>query len=441
MKDYQMKYSYKKTVLIVATVIIITNMVMISMAFKVANSLYQKETISTTRDFIFFQSDLIKLMETGSVLLAGYEAYLMVNKAPTDEESEVFLNYLTRDESKYIRNITILEDTTVYYSYPQEKAGTCIGTDLAKVPQQKEVVLRTKNSMQGSFLGPIELIKGGQGFVIRRPIKDENGDYWGQLGIILKLDEIIRAIESYAVQNKLEVTIYEKDQLILGDASLRQDQPLFFNINSELNDWVIYVRPLGGWVDHESDTFYIILAGVIMSLVLGVGTYLLLKMNYNLKYSLAHDQLTNLYNRYYLAKVQKDICHHSIEDKTKYGLLHADLNAFKNINDFFGHEAGDEVLVETARLFNELTRSEEIVFRVGGDEFLIILPLIKNKVDLVHLKNRLKKEFKEGYRLEKYGIDIGPSMGVGIYPDDGNDFDAVLKSADKAMYTEKEVKE
>jgi diguanylate cyclase (GGDEF)-like protein len=114
-----------------------------------------------------------------------------------------------------------------------------------------------------------------------------------------------------------------------------------------------------------------------------------------------------------------------------------DLNCFKKINDTFGHSVGDQVLVETARLLKKITRSDEVVFRLGGDEFLMIMPEIENRQELEQVRERLLESFEAEFFLEPILEKITLSVGVALYPEDGENLDALLQVADEQMYRHK----
>ena len=123
--------------------------------------------------------------------------------------------------------------------------------------------------------------------------------------------------------------------------------------------------------------------------------------------------------------------------ETKLALLFLDLDHFKNINDGFGHTAGDNLLVELSRRLKEQLRTGDTLARQGGDEFLILLPEIESVEDVGLIAARLLASLKSPFYHGEIEYFVTASIGVTISPDDGNDAGALIKNADMAMYRAK----
>ncbi len=149
---------------------------------------------------------------------------------------------------------------------------------------------------------------------------------------------------------------------------------------------------------------------------------------------LAHfDALTGLPNRILLndrVKYAISIAHRS---KEPIALLFLDLDHFKNINDSLGHAIGDDLLVEVSKRMQSVVREEDTLSRHGGDEFVIVLPGT-DADGAAHVANKLMDVISEPYFIQYHELTITPSMGIALYPIDGNDFETLLQSADAAMY-------
>lgn len=123
---------------------------------------------------------------------------------------------------------------------------------------------------------------------------------------------------------------------------------------------------------------------------------------------------------------------------TLLGLIYLDLTRFKAINDRYGHAAGDAVLVEVARRLEAAARESDVVGRVGGDEFVVLLPDVEDKDAVVTAARRLKTELEEApVELEGTRTEVRAEVGISLYPEHGSGLDELLRAADQAMYRAK----
>ncbi len=160
-----------------------------------------------------------------------------------------------------------------------------------------------------------------------------------------------------------------------------------------------------------------------------------------LDYKAHHDELTGLYNRTNLLDEIKKAIRHAKESNTKTAVLFLDLDKFKQLNDTLGHDAGDAMLKETAKRLKETTRSDDIVFRIGGDEFVVLFTNITNISDAENVAAQTLDVFKEPMKIGDKSINIIISVGVSIAPDNSEDHEKLLKMSDVAMYASKKHKE
>lgn len=149
------------------------------------------------------------------------------------------------------------------------------------------------------------------------------------------------------------------------------------------------------------------------------------------------DALTELPNRLLFDEQFKLIKENSLRNKKKFALMMTDLDHFKEVNDTLGHGIGDRLLKSTAKRFRDILRKQDIVARVGGDEFLILIPDIKNGEDAEKVADKIVKGFRKKFIISNHRINITLSMGISIFPDHGTDDNALIKKADIAMYTVK----
>ncbi len=117
-------------------------------------------------------------------------------------------------------------------------------------------------------------------------------------------------------------------------------------------------------------------------------------------------------------------------------VLFLDLDHFKNVNDTLGHRVGDELLMAVARRLESVVRGEDTVSRLGGDEFVLVLPGT-DADGAAHVAGKLLASVARPYQIEQHELVVTPSIGIAIYPGDGEDFDMLSQRADVAMYRAK----
>jgi diguanylate cyclase (GGDEF)-like protein/PAS domain S-box-containing protein len=153
---------------------------------------------------------------------------------------------------------------------------------------------------------------------------------------------------------------------------------------------------------------------------------------------LAHfDHLTGLPNRIQLGDRFNYARSLAQRNGEKLALLFLDLDRFKEINDTLGHTTGDLLLIEVAKRLKVSLREEDTVARLGGDEFIVILPGT-DEHSAAHIANKLLYSIAQPYVIEQHEILSTPSIGIAIYPHDGEDFESLSKNADTAMYRVKQ---
>lgn len=151
-----------------------------------------------------------------------------------------------------------------------------------------------------------------------------------------------------------------------------------------------------------------------------------------------HDSLTGLPNRALLNDRLEMAVTIARRQHELLAVLFIDLDRFKNINDSLGHEAGDNILKEAATRLSSVIRMGDTVSRLGGDEFVVLFPNIKNASNVADLAIKLCAVLREPYLIDGMSMHITPSVGIAMYPNDGDTANALIKNADAAMYLAKE---
>ena len=151
-----------------------------------------------------------------------------------------------------------------------------------------------------------------------------------------------------------------------------------------------------------------------------------------------HDNLTLLPNRRSLEKKVNEYIHECLEKEKKFALYFIDLDGFKNVNDTLGHDIGDLLLKEVAKIFKDTLRNEDFVFRIGGDEFAIIIKYSNEEIDLEIIANKIIENINKPIFIKNHEINVGCSIGISLFPKDAQDLKNLLKYSDMAMYKAKQ---
>lgn len=149
-----------------------------------------------------------------------------------------------------------------------------------------------------------------------------------------------------------------------------------------------------------------------------------------------HDSLTGLANRNLFENYFKHCLASSQYFPQRMAIMFIDLDGFKSVNDRYGHDTGDLLLMEAARRFKTQLRGSDLLARMGGDEFVALLTRVSRE-SLVLVADRIIEAFSSDFTINGQHISTGVSVGISIYPDDGGDLETLVKNADQAMYMAK----
>ncbi len=152
-----------------------------------------------------------------------------------------------------------------------------------------------------------------------------------------------------------------------------------------------------------------------------------------------HDALTGLHNRYSLEQLLTQSISQAQRLNRKLAVLFIDLDRFKIINDTLGHTIGDQLLKDIAQRLNKSIRDSDIVARLGGDEFIVVLTNIEETNNITMIASKLLDNVNRNCNIHGHDLHTSPSIGISVFPDDGQDVETLMKNADSAMYHAKEM--
>lgn len=245
-----------------------------------------------------------------------------------------------------------------------------------------------------------------------------------------------------------QITGYSHDELIGQDTrifyrnqlsyeafgeSLYQDIRRFGKCRTQL-EWKMK-GDVNRWVD---------LSGAALNPMLNESLWLVLdiselkKDQLKVEYMAHHDSLTGLANRVSLSSYLNQLIDQCKRNSKTVAVCYLDLDNFKPVNDCYGHDAGDVVLIEVAQRIVKSVRNVDIVSRLGGDEFVILITELEVKKDYLPVLNRVINEIKQPIALANGAtVQVGASIGVSFLPSDSSDPGVLLRVADEAMYQAK----
>lgn len=155
-------------------------------------------------------------------------------------------------------------------------------------------------------------------------------------------------------------------------------------------------------------------------------------LNDRLKYLAYHDELTGLPNRRYLRKHVEL----AIRNNEKFALMYIDVDKFKEINDRFGHEVGDQVIVAFANRVDESLSEDDLLGRLGGDEFIIYIDK-RREEEVKNIAEKIIRSFDIPFFINDSQFKLSTSIGIAFYPINGKDYKTLVRNADRALYRAK----
>ncbi|MGZ3239820.1 MAG: sensor domain-containing protein [Burkholderiaceae bacterium] len=192
------------------------------------------------------------------------------------------------------------------------------------------------------------------------------------------------------------------------------------------------------WISARGQTFYDSNGNAIRVVGTTIDITDLKLTEIRLREASQHDSLTGLPNRELLFEYANYLLAHASRIKANSAVLFIDLDRFKPINDLYGHETGDKVLQEIARRLQSCTRKEDVVSRLGGDEFIIILPRILTDDDPETVAQHILEKLAQPIHLGTLEVTVSASIGISLFNQHANDIESLIRYADLAMYSAKE---
>ena len=380
-------------------------------------------------------------------LVRGLAVQVIRQEGISDAEFKAIAAELMRGQPQ-IRNLSLAPGFVISSVYPEEGNEAAVGLDLLGDPVQKQAMLRAIREDGPLLAGPFELRQGGRALAIRFPLwVDREGvpRLWGAVSLVLDHEQVMRDAGILALEKELRLSIVGRDAAGPGGDIIRGTRlpasadavrvPAFLPGGS----WLISAVPLEGWDTRAWWQTPGFPARLGLSLLAALATTRILHDRQRIRRLAGRDALTNLPNRRLALHNLGRLIARGRRGDTRFALLSFDLDGFKPVNDTYGHAAGDLLLAEIGRRLSDSVRPGDLVARMGGDEFLVIVN-VQNGDDehwLRAVAARVQAAISRPVPIDGHWVVVGASIGIARFPEDGDDSESLLRRADEAMYRAK----
>ncbi|HJV74523.1 MAG TPA: CHASE domain-containing protein [Noviherbaspirillum sp.] len=348
------------------------------------------------------------------------------------------------------------------------------GYDMYSEPTRQEAMAMARDTAQPAMSGKVTLVQEGSnahqsGFLVYLPVyrngtppellAQRRADLVGWVYAPFRINHFMHGIqgESPHGTDDLDIEIYDDGEIAQANRMYDSDESAgaismarrLHSVNrivSGQHTWTVVTSALPAFEQKiRSDRPGLVLrAGISISLLLGLLIWIFLDdraralqaANQAMQLAL-YDPLTGLPNRKLLdERLERELAR-SKRDHDHVALLFIDLDKFKPVNDTYGHAYGDLLLKEVAKRLHSCMREADTASRLGGDEFVALLTEIEGRNAVTTVATKILKRLSEPYEISGHTFNISASIGAALYPEDGTNPKALIKSADMAMYDAK----
>ena len=353
---------------------------------------------------------------------------------------ELFNDYLD------ITDITLAPGGLVSYKYPLA-TGLAERENLFSDNVQGVYADYSKMSGVSIIIAPAIMDDGSYGIIIRRPVytgeEASEDDFWGFVSVTLNLSRFLKEVEIDGLADAGYEYKLIGNNAITGDNRIimeHSEKELAAPVEAMISTvgggyWVLSLAPTENWMNPIEIVGALAIAILFSALAaFAAAAYMSMKANAKeLERMSYRDALTNLNNpRSY---------HEHMEDlhkkKLPYGLIFMDLNDFKMVNDTMGHDVGDSLLNIVAKRLQNSIREKDKAFRIGGDEFVVVIHGVHDKKFYEGVIQRMRDNVARQTTIGEHKLNVSISAGFARCPEDGTKFEEVVKKADERMYQDK----
>lgn len=418
----------------------------------------EKEHYSLLDDVAQAQADLIERRLSRSMLATNFLAHTVIENGGSAPKFEYLARRLIETLGG-ISNVQLAPGGIVSSIYPLAGNEKAIGHNILEHDARSKEAWQAINENRTIMAGPFELIQGGVAVIGRRPvtIRDDTGEhFWGFVSALIFLDDLISVTDLPMLEGKGYLfSLHHSSSAGRGESFYRTpswssepntEQQVEHRVQVSGGFWSLVVSK-----DYPLIPSYI--AGVLLSfLVAGLVSLVLYRilhqpelLQQKLRESSAkleqlsfYDILTGLANRKLFQQELLRLNEDNQHSQQNVALLYMDLSGFKRINDSYGRKAGDQVLSEVSQRLRSGVRANDMIARLGADEFAILLKNVKSTQGARRIAESLQFAIRQSYLLEQQEILISACIGITMLPADSPNAEYWLQNADLALYAAKQ---
>lgn len=364
----------------------------------------------------------------------------------------------------------------VTYLTNLEKNRKALGHNLLEDKSRNEVAEKSIREKSFIIAGPINLIQGGRAIIARRPLflpdpVTDVDSFWGFSIVLIDIDSLLLDASIVELEKDYNIAIRGKDgkgadgAIFLGDQVTFDSAVAITDIYLPDALWQIAIahksKPVQRGVT-SSGWFWPF--NLIAAFVCAIAAYIILdkprhlerkidEATKHLKHEVGqrkaaeaqalflsqHDTLTSLPNRRLFYQLSQHSIAMAKREGEKQAILFLDVDGFKLVNDNYGHEVGDNLLKQIAGRLDARIRESDVLARFGGDEFVILLSETGNPEGARKLSEEIIEVISTPFEINNNSVQVGISIGIAMYPENGATVDELIHSADSAMYGAKNI--
>ena len=419
--------------------------VLLSLVYALQHQQADAERLSAVQLLATQRAQLEGLLNANLVSVRGLRAEFLTAQDVSQDRFERLTSHLL-DDDLHTRHLAVAPDMTIQYIYPRAGNEAVLGLDYREETQQLPGVLQAIETNDVVIQGPIELLQGGDALIARIPVITDAGEVWGVISQVIDHRRLFAdAGIGRGPDNQMDTALRNQQAHMAGNEDIWQLSPMQLDVNIGTERWLLAAYPtkgIWGLPFHHYWPLLVIgnlmIAGILVLFILVFSSHRRLQHAFDLITRQAQtDPLTGLSNRSHLRHLLDDYIEYCKTRDEKFCVLFIDLDHFKQINDSLGHDLGDQLLIEVAVRLRYRLRDRDLVARLGGDEFIVVLKNVPDLDTSLALAGQLQHCLAEPMHIGGHTLHTHASIGIALYPNDGEDVATLLQHSDAAMYSAK----